>query len=87
MRWAQVGQNKSTERRKLTGSDQKMNRVKWLLAKIGLAGTTIVLTGTAVFLQLTVHDPHHVLLTALGTWGILSLPIGLLVGHFALSED
>ena len=36
-----------------------------------------------VALQLTVHDPHHVLLTAVGSWGILSLPIGLLVGHFA----
>jgi hypothetical protein len=64
-----------------------MTRVRRFLAKTGLAGTTILMLATAVFLQLTVHDPRHVLLTALASWGILSLPIGLLVGHFALSED
>ena len=64
-----------------------MIRAKRLLAKAGLAGSTIAMLAIAVFLQLTVHDPRHVLLTALGSWGLLSLPIGLLVGHFALSED
>ena len=64
-----------------------MIRAKRFLAKTGLAGSTIAMLAIAVFLQLTVHDPRHVLLTALGSWGLLSLPIGLLVGHFALSED
>lgn len=64
-----------------------MNGLKRFLAKTGLAGTTILMLAIAAFLQLTVHDPRHVLLTALASWGVLSLPIGLLVGHFALSED
>jgi len=64
-----------------------MTRAKRFLAKTGLAGSTIAMLVVAVSLQLTVHDPRHVLLTALGSWGLLSLPIGLLVGHFALSED
>ena len=64
-----------------------MTRAKRFLAKAGLAGSTIAMLAVAVALQLTVHDPRHVLLTALGSWGLLSLPIGLLVGHFALSED
>jgi hypothetical protein len=61
--------------------------MKRLLAKAGLAGSSVAMLSVAVFLQLTVHDPRHVLLTVLGSWGLLSLPIGLLVGHFALSED
>ncbi len=52
-----------------------------------MAGSSIGMLALAVFLQLTVHDPRHVLLTVLGSWGLLSLPIGLLVGHCALSED
>lgn len=64
-----------------------MIRAKRLLARTGLAGTTIAMLAMAACLQLTVHDPRHVLLTALGSWGLLSLPIGLLVGHCALSED
>jgi hypothetical protein len=64
-----------------------MIRAKRFLAKTGLAGSSVAMLAIAVFLQLTVHDPRHVLLTALGSWGLLSLPIGLLVGHFALSED
>jgi hypothetical protein len=64
-----------------------MTKVKRLLVKTGLAGSTILMLAIVAFLQLTVHDPRHVLLTALLSWGVLSLPIGLLVGHFALSED
>jgi hypothetical protein len=64
-----------------------MLKAKRLLAKTGLVGSSIAMLGTAIFLQLTVHDPRHVLITALGSWGLLSLPIGLLVGHCALSED
>ena len=50
---------------------------------IALSGIAFAMLAILVVLQLTVHDPHHVLLTAVGSWGILSLPIGLLVGHFA----
>jgi hypothetical protein len=64
-----------------------MIKVKRFLAKTGLVGSAIVMAAVAVYLQLTVHDPRHVLMTALGSWGLLSLPIGFLVGHFALSED
>jgi hypothetical protein len=64
-----------------------MIKVKHFLASTGLIGTAIAMTVIAVYLQLTVHDPRHVLMTALGSWGLLSLPIGLLVGHLALSED
>jgi hypothetical protein len=64
-----------------------MIRAKRFLARTGLAGSSVAILAVAVFLQLNVHDPRHVLLTALGSWGLLSLPIGLLVGHFALSED
>jgi len=64
-----------------------MIRAKRFLARTGLAGSSVAMLTVAVYLQLTVHDPRHVLLTALGSWGLLSLPIGLLVGHFALSED
>jgi hypothetical protein len=49
-----------------------------------LAGLAIALLGALAFLQMTVHDPRHVLLTAVASWGFLSLPIGLLVGHCAL---
>ncbi len=64
-----------------------MIRVKRLLARTGLAGSILAMLGAAAFAQMTMHDPRHVLLTALGSWGLLSLPIGLLVGHCALSED
>lgn len=64
-----------------------MLRAKRFLARTCLAGSSIGMLALAIFLQLTVHDPRHVLLTALGSWGLLSLPIGLLVGHCALSED
>ncbi|HSU07468.1 MAG TPA: hypothetical protein VLI93_18035 [Acetobacteraceae bacterium] len=64
-----------------------MNRVKHILARASLASTTIALIGLVASLQLTVHDPRHVLLTALASWGVLSLAVGLLVGHCALSED
>ena len=64
-----------------------MIKVMRFLAKTSLASTAIAMAAIAIYLQLTVHDPRHVLMTALGSWGLLSLPIGLLVGHFALSED
>ena len=64
-----------------------MNKVKRLLGTTSLAGVTIALIGAGIFAQLTVHDPHHVLLISLASWGVLSLPVGLLVGHCALSED
>jgi len=57
------------------------------LATATLTGTTLGLIGLTVFLQLTVHDPRHILLTGLAAWGVLSIPVGLLVGHAALSED
>ena len=54
---------------------------------ISLPGLTLVLGATTVLLQLNVHDPNHVLLTTIAVWGLLSLPVGLLVGHLALGED
>ncbi len=64
-----------------------MQRVRRLLATGSLTATTLTLIGVTAYLQLTVHDPRHVLLTSLGLWGVLSIPIGLLVGHAALGED
>ncbi len=64
-----------------------MHQVKSLVSRMSVAFIALAMAGVAAFLQLTVHDPHHVLLTALGSWGLLSLPIGLLVGHVALGED
>ena len=64
-----------------------MHHLRRMLGRSGLVGIAFGLAGLAAYLQLTVHDPHHILLTILGSWGMLSLPIGLLVGHFALSED
>jgi len=60
--------------------------VKGHLTTTALAGLTTALLGGVVFLQLTVHDPDHVLLTAVASWGLLSLPVGLLVGHCALGH-
>ena len=64
-----------------------MQRTRRLLATISLPGLTLVLGATAVLLQMNVHDPNHVLLTTIALWGVLSLPVGLLVGHLALGED
>lgn len=64
-----------------------MQRTRRLLASISLPGLTLLLGGTTVLLQLNVHDPRHVLLTLIVLWGVLSLPVGLLVGHLALGED
>ena len=58
--------------------------MKGHLTTTALAGFTLALLGAIAFLQLTVHDPDHVLLTAVASWGLLSLPVGLLVGHCAL---
>lgn len=57
------------------------------LTTTALAGVTIALLGAIAALQLTVHDPNHVLLTAVASWGLLSLPVGLLVGHCALGDS
>ena len=64
-----------------------MERLRRLFATPTLSGAAAALIGIAAYLQLTVHDPRHVLLTALALWAALSLPVGLLVGHAALSED
>jgi hypothetical protein len=64
-----------------------MHRVKGLFDRMSAAFIAVAMIAIAAFLQLTVHDPHHVLLTVLGSWGLLSLPVGLLVGHVALGED
>ncbi len=61
--------------------------MKGHLTTTALAGVTIALLGGIVVLQLTVHDPDHVLLTAVASWGLLSLPVGLLVGHCALGSS
>ena len=58
--------------------------MKGHLTTTALAGTAIALLGAIAALQLTVHDPRHILLTAVASWGVLSLPVGLLVGHCAL---
>ena len=63
------------------------SKVKGHLTTTALIGFTLVLLGAVVFLQLTVHDPDHVLLTLVGSWGLLSLPVGLLVGHAARGAD
>ncbi len=63
-----------------------MSRLKQVLATAGLASATVGLIGLVAFLQLTVHDPRHVLLTVVTGWGVLSLAVGLVVGHCALSE-
>jgi hypothetical protein len=58
--------------------------MKGHLTTAALAGVSLALLGAIAALQMTVHDPQHVLLTAVATWGALSLPVGLLVGHCAL---
>lgn len=63
-----------------------MSRMKQVLATASLASATVGLIALVAFLQLTVHDPQHVLLTVVTGWGVLSLAVGLLVGHCALSE-
>jgi len=67
----------------MAGEPPWRDRVKGRSTAIALSGIAFAMLAILVVLQLTVHDPHHVLLTAVGSWGILSLPIGLLVGHFA----
>ena len=64
-----------------------MQRTRRLLATISLPGITLLLGGATALLQMNVHDPRHVLLTMIILWGVLSLPVGLLVGHLALGED
>ena len=64
-----------------------MQRTRHLIATISLPGITLILGATTVLLQMNVHDPKHVLLTTIALWGLLSLPVGLLVGHLALGED
>ncbi|HEX5328465.1 MAG TPA: hypothetical protein VFW75_17555 [Acetobacteraceae bacterium] len=64
-----------------------MQRAKRLLTGTGLASTTVALCGAAAILPMTAHDSAHMVLLALACWGVLSLPIGLLVGHCTLSED
>ncbi len=64
-----------------------MQRTRRLLASISLPGITLLLGATTVLLQENVHDPRHVLLTLIALWGVLSLPVGLLVGHLAIGED
>ena len=54
------------------------------LTTTALLGFTLALLGVVVFLQMTIHDPDHVLFTACASWGLLSLPVGLLAGHAAL---
>ena len=67
---------------------KRSTRVKRDLTTTGLAGLAVLLLGVVVALQLTVHDPRHVLLTVVGSWGLLSLPVALLFGHFSkASED
>lgn len=63
-----------------------MSRVKQGIATAGLAASIVGLIALVAFLQLTVHDPKHVLLTVVTGWGVLSLAVGLVVGHCALSE-
>lgn len=58
--------------------------MKGHLTTTALAGVTVALLSALVALQVTVHDPRHVLLTAVASWGLLSLLVGLLVGHCAL---
>ena len=62
---------------------KRSDRVKKDLTTTGLAGLAVLLLGIVVALQLTVHDPRHVLLTVVGSWGLLSLPVALLFGHFS----
>ena len=66
---------------------KRSNRVKRDLTTTGLAGLTVILLGIVVALQLTVHDPRHVLLTVVGSWGLLSLPVALLFGHFSKTRE
>ena len=57
------------------------------LTTTGLAALAVLLLGIVVALQLTVHDPRHVLLTVVGCWGLLSLPVALLFGHFSRTGE
>lgn len=66
---------------------ENIERLRRIFATPALSAGAAVPIGVAAYLQLTVHDPRHVLLVGLALWGALSLPIGLLVGHAALSED
>jgi hypothetical protein len=66
---------------------ENMERLRRLFATPALSVSAAAPIGVATYLQLTVHDPRHVFLIGLALWGALSLPIGLLVGHAALSED
>jgi hypothetical protein len=66
---------------------KRSDRVKKDLTTTGLAGLAVLLLGIVVVLQLTVHDPRHVLLTVVASWGLLSLPVALLFGHFSKSGE
>ena len=66
---------------------KRSDRVKKDLTTTGLAGLAVLLLGIVVALQLTVHDPRHVLLTVVGSWGLLSLPVALLFGHFSKTGE
>ncbi len=51
---------------------------------------TVVAVGSAALAAVYLETPVHgwVLVGALATWGLLSLPVGLLVGHYcALGDD
>jgi hypothetical protein len=58
-----------------------------LQAMPALPGGAVALMAIAAYLQLMFHDPRHLLLTGLALWGALSMPVGLLAGHAALSEN
>jgi len=78
--------NARASRSTRTATSKRSEKVKGHLTTTALAGLTIALLGAIAILQLTVHDPDHVLLTAVASWGLLSLPVGLLVGHCALGS-
>jgi len=77
----------SRPRRSLQSVGKRSDRVKKDLTTTGLAGLAVVLLGIVVALQLTVHDPRHVLLTVVGSWGLLSVPVALLFGHFSKTGE
>ena len=57
------------------------------LTTTGLAGLAVLLLAVVVVLQLTVHDPRHVLLAVVVSWGLPSVPVAMLFGHLSTSGD
>ncbi len=57
--------------------------MKGQITVVALSSLALALLGTVVALQLTVHDPHHLLLSGVVLWCVLALALGVLIGHGA----